>query len=244
MKRLFFVCLLGLAFLRGVEAQGNTYTSNFPVGENPISEAGHWVNGKVVGLDWANARTIPGLAYGTQSGTQTGLSMYSDSTALLTGVWGPDQTVQATVHTVNQNSGIYEEVAIRLRSAISAHSSTGYEVGFRCTNDGSQYLGVTRWNGPLGDFTSFPNATGPGLNDGDVIKATIVGSVITAYINGNQVYQVTDSTFSTGRPGMGFFLSGASGVNADYGFTSFTASDGGTVPSPPSAPTNLRIVKG
>ena len=46
-----------------------------------------------------------------------------------------------------------------------------------------------------------------------------------------------NNTFSTGSPGMGFYLQNATGKNGDYGFTSFTASDGGLPP-----PTNLRVV--
>ena len=68
----------------------------------------------------------------------------------------------------------------------------------------------------------------------------MIGNVITVYINGTQVAQVTDSTFGSGNPGFGFFLSGGSGVNADYGFTDFTAADQLTADTtPPSTPTNL-----
>jgi hypothetical protein len=73
---------------------------------------------------------------------------------------------------------------------------------------------------------------------GDVVKATIVGNVITAYINGVQVLQATDNTYATGSPGMGFYLQGTTGVNSDYGLTSFTASDGSTL----AAPANLSAI--
>ena len=51
---------------RQVEAR-NSYSTNFPLTEDPISEGGRWINGSV-GLDWKNCRTTPGLAFGTQSG--------------------------------------------------------------------------------------------------------------------------------------------------------------------------------
>jgi hypothetical protein len=88
-----------------VRMHGNsrTYTTKFSLTENPISESGNWINGKGVGLDWSDIATTPGLAYGTESG----ITGYDDSTALLTGTWGPDQTAQATVHTVNQNDNIF-----------------------------------------------------------------------------------------------------------------------------------------
>jgi hypothetical protein len=49
--------------------------------------------------------------------------------------------------------------------------------------------------------------------------------VITAYINGVQVLQTTDNTFMSGNPGIGFYVERATGVNDDFGFSSFTATD-------------------
>ena len=102
-----------------VWSQG-TYTTNFPLTENPISEGGHWINGKTVGLDWTNIRTTPGLAFGTESASSSNLD---DSTALLSGTWGPNQTVTAVLHLVPPAT--QAETEIRLRSSLSAHSCTG-----------------------------------------------------------------------------------------------------------------------
>src|SRR5262245_11397473 len=41
-----------------------------------------------------------------------------------------------------------------------------------------------------------------------------------------KIVQVTDSTFTGGSPGLGFFLQGATGLNANHGFSNFTATDG------------------
>lgn len=215
------------------------YVTTFPNAESVISENNNWVNGKSVGIDWADVQTIPGLAYGTQTGDVN----YSDSTALLTGNWGADQTVQATVHSVNQSDGFFEEVELRLRSVLAAHKSTGYEVNFRCSKTANAYAQIVRWNGALGDFTMLDARGGAqyGVQEGDVVKATVIGNVITAYINDVQVLQVTDNTFSTGSPGMGFYIQGTTGsVDQDFGFTKFSASDGSsTDTTPPSTPTNL-----
>jgi len=225
------VLLLELAFLTGAQAQGTTYTTSFPLTENPISEAAHWIDGAV------HVRTTAGLAFGTQSGTDY---LSGDSLAALSGQWGPNQTVTATVHTVNQQGGgsnIYEEVEIRLRSTISAQLNTGYEITFRCNQDGSQYAQIVRID--QSSFAYVAQATGPGLSNGDVIKATIVGNVITGYINGSQVVQGTDNTYTGGSPGIGFYLQGGSGaLDSDFGFTSLTASDAPV----PGVPTNLRIL--
>jgi len=206
----------------------HTYTTHFPLTEDPISEGGQWRNGAKDAFDWTDVRTAHGLAFGTESGgKRTAPQEYDDSTALLTGTWRPDQTAQATVHFVNPDDRINEEVELRLRSSLSPHKATGYEILFRAFGGANSYCEIVRWNGPLGDFTYVGRAKGTrcALRDGSVVKATAVGNVITAYIDGVQVVQARDDTYTSGNPGMGFFLYKATGVNADYGFTSFTAWD-------------------
>lgn len=220
------IVLVHLALLSATEAMARTYTTNFPLTENPISEGGNWINGKTTGLDWTDISTTPGLAIGLESGTRG----YDDATALLTGTWGSNQTVTATVSTTNQlSSPVYEEVEIRLRSSLSAHNCTGYEVLFSLSGS---YVQIVRWNGALGDFTYVATTSGSqyNLHAGDTVTGTISNNTITAYINGTQVLQGTDGTYSSGNPGMGIFLQGTTGVNGDYGFTSFTATDGVNAP--------------
>jgi chitodextrinase len=216
-----------------------TYATAFPLNENPIFENGNWTNGKTNGLDWANVQAVGGIAFGTQSGS----GGYDDSTAILTGTWGPNQTAKATVHSQNQTGAVYEEVELRLRSSISAHSITGYEINFRCLNGGG-YTQIVRWNGALGSFT-YVNQNGNGnyhgIKDGDVVSASIAGNLIIAYVNGIEVIRGSDSTYSTGNPGMGFFLQGGtSGLNGDFGFSSFSATDGSAADTQaPAVPANL-----
>ena len=200
------------------------YTTHFGNDENPLSEHGVWINGKDTALDWSDVRASSGLAFGTDSGTVK----YADSTALLTGSWGPDQSVEARVYSVNQNDLIFEEVELRLRSVLSAHSATGYEINFRCSKTRNAYTQIVRWNGRLGSFTYLKTATGSqyGVKNGDVVKATVTGNRITAYINGIAVLRASDRTYAAGNPGIGFYLEGSSGVNRDFGFTAFRASDG------------------
>jgi len=214
----------GVGGANGDGGVGRSYTTKFPLAESPISENATWINGQTTGLDWHDVSTTPGLAIGHQSG-----SSYTDGTALLTGTWGPTQTVQAVVHTVKPMDPCYQEVELRLRSALKAHSCTGYEISFKATKTAGAYLIIVRWNGPLGDFTYLKRSDGAqyGVADGDTVKATIVGNVITAYLNGVPVGTATDSTYATGNPGMGFNLETAAasclGTNGDYGFTSFSA---------------------
>src|SRR5882724_8883187 len=201
----------------GAEAIAAAYTTNFPLTENPISEGGHWINGLTNGIDWADVATTPGRAFGTQTGIGPN---FADSTALLTGSWGPTQTVQAVVYIASGDSTTFEEVELRLRSSLSAHSCTGYEVNFS-VKPSDPYCQIVRWNGPLGDFTLL-DARSVGVVNGDVVKATIVGSTITCYINDAVIFGVTDSTYSSGNPGMGFYLQGGLGPSFNYGFSSYT----------------------
>jgi hypothetical protein len=64
-----------------------------------------------------------------------------------------------------------------------------------------------------------------------------------ADINNVQVIQATDNTYTSGNPGMGFYLHRAANLNADFGFSRFSAWDTGSGPIPaPRAPTNVRII--
>ena len=177
----------------------------------------------MAGLDWGNVQTVPGRAFGT---VVSGGPPYNDSTAVLAGTWASNQMAQATVHTVNQNSAIFEEVQLRLRTTVTAHSITGYEFYFQCTADGSRHAQIVRWNGPLNNFTLLDDATGPGLHNGDVIAATVVGDKLTSYVNGVPIIQAKDSTYSTGSPGIGFYNQrGTLADNNDFGLTNFSAAE-------------------
>jgi hypothetical protein len=81
---------------------------------------------------------------------------------------------------------------------------------------------IVRWNGPIGDWTELDGREIHAVN-GDVIMATANGSTITAYLNGSAIFSVDDTTFTSGSPGIGFFLQGATGINGNFGFSDFTA---------------------
>lgn len=155
------ILLLALSFLSGTDADARTYVTKLSLTENPISEDGNWVNCRTVGFDWSDVSMTPGLAFGSQSGSNG----YDDSTVLLKGIWSPNQSVTATIHSLNQNGGdVYEEVEIRLRSSLSAHSCTGYEILYRCLKNSSFYVQIVRWNGPLGSFTYLADQRGAQFN--------------------------------------------------------------------------------
>jgi hypothetical protein len=191
-----------------------TDSTNFPLTENPISESGKWINGQSVGLDWKDVQTTPGFSFGTQTGAA---GTFDDSTAVLTGTWDSDQSAQATVACPTQVGG--QEVELRLRTSISAHRITGYELNFSC--GGTKYQQIVRWNGALGDFTQLAGVNSS-VKTGDIVKATVVGNTITGYVNGVMKTQAVDGTFTTGSPGVGFWRDGG-GVNSNFGFSTFSA---------------------
>jgi hypothetical protein len=116
--------------------------------------------------------------------------------------WRPDQKDTAVVSTIGSPvDECFQEVELRLRTVVSAHSITGYEINYKFSNDSTAYNNDRqRWNGPLGNFTTLQSFNGQqfGVTNGDIVTATIVGNVITAYKNGVQKGQVTDSTYSSG----------------------------------------------
>ena len=196
----------------GGPAQSRLYSTSFPTRENPLSENSAWLNGKKDGIDWNDVRTVKGFALLTKPN----ISDYRDSTAIVKGAWGPNQYVRAMVHMPNPDTKYPMEFEIRVRTTLSANYCAGYEI------IGGQQ--VVRWNGPLGNFTILPD-TGPygTLKHGDLFEVHMVGNVITVYINGVQVNQAVDNTYTTGNPGIGFFSRNPKPPR--FGFSSFAASD-------------------
>jgi hypothetical protein len=204
------------------DAGGVTYSTHFPLTENPISEGGHWIH---LGTPWCVVATGGGVAYGTQPGD----GAYTDSYAHLSG-FPPDQSVTVTIHLeAGLSPGGTREAEIHLRWADSASSARGYECNLAYNG---AYAEVVRWNGALGDYTyvSPQGSGGPGaVHDGDVFQAEIVGTVITTSLNGHQLQHVDVSSiggtvWSDGDPGMGFWRgAGASATPGDYGFGSYAA---------------------
>jgi hypothetical protein len=216
-----------------------SYSTKFERDEDPISEGGMWLNGKADGIDWSDVVTEDGHCYGAvsrmttaeQRGEQGNLEAgaapvgdYDDPTAVLTGDWGRNQFVKATVFSQNQTDDYFQEVEIRLRSTITPHSCTGYEVFWRCSQTENAYNEIVRWDGTIGSWKSLMRRTGVGVGvkDGDVIEASIVGNVISGYKNGELVITAVDDTYRDGSPGVGFNF-GVGDTNVDHGLTSFEA---------------------
>jgi hypothetical protein len=202
-----------------------SYSTSFTNGEYPISEGKRWVNGKTDGLDWADVRTTPGLAFGVSLP-----SKYADPTAVLGGEWGSDQQAEARVSVKTTFSTCCHEVELRLRTTISPHSITGYEI--LCSLVGSKpYLNIVRWNGPLNDFSDVSKSD-LSCADGDILKAVAFRDSITVYKNGAKVVEGKDSNYTSGSPGIGFYddsnnIWSRLGFRSwsQFGFSNFSATD-------------------
>jgi hypothetical protein len=202
-----------------------SYQTKFEGTEAPLSEGARWSND---GLSWTHVHKGGGIAFGTQSGTATGESKYADSYAALSG-FPSDQEAWGEVFIANPNPSCYQEVEILLRWSHAPNCTTGYECFARCLRDSSSYLQIVRWNGPLADYTYLADLHGEeyGLQNGDIMHASVTGSTITVSVNGVIKAQAVDDHFSTGNPGIGFFLycpeDQGVGTNRDFGFKCFSA---------------------
>ena len=216
-----------------------SYRTEFRGNETPISEGGIWMNGRKDGVDWCDILMRDGLAYGEVSRNQLAerraeqaalgagiegapVGDYDDPTAVLTGKWGPNQYGRARVFTKNQTDKYFQEVQIRLRHNMSPKSCSGYEVFWRCLDSEAGYAEIVRWNGPVGGWKSLAKLVGKqyGIKDGDLIEASIIGNVITGYLNGVKSISVVDDNIKSGAPGIGFNF-GVGQTNADHGMRSF-----------------------
>jgi hypothetical protein len=192
-------------------------STDFDLTEAPISEGGAWHRAN---NPWTNVNTANGIAFGTNGAADT----YDDSYALLSG-FGPNQQASAVVaRSPSLNTAVNHEMELLLRFSDSATAARGYE----CLFNAGGGVEIVRWNGVLGDFLVLPltggaQGLGRDLVSGDAIKATIVGNVISTYINDVLMARATDSTYSAGQPGIGFFTR-PGGNTANFGMTSYSAS--------------------
>jgi len=222
--------LMGISGPGNCTAGGHTYTTAFPTVESPLSECLSWLSGAGTGLDWSNINvTSAAVAKGSQS---TSSGVFDDSIAQVVGTWSNDQEASATTLTGTTSNTISKEHELLLRFSIGAHSSTGYEFQFigQQTTPANCSVNIVKWNGTIGSFTTLGGGTlGVGgsavcLSNGTRIRATAVGTTLTAYVNDAMAYTVTDATYASGNPGIGTYLQGVGGTQ-DFGFSSFSATD-------------------
>lgn len=215
----------GLIRTQSIVDISGTYSTTFAGGdENPLSEGGRWINGAQVGLDWGNFRNLGHKAVGTLA------IDFHDNTSILTGNWPNNQYGQGTVWRGSPAGGDSPEVEVRLRTVLTPHVCSGYEIGFSLQTGSSAYLIIVRWNGPVSSFDYLLRNTGSQyqVNNGDVVRAEIQGNIISAFRNGSllasvDITSIGGTVYTTGAPGIGHNIA-TGGTDFDqFGFTSFSA---------------------
>lgn len=182
-----------------------SYSTAFPLTENPISEGGRWRVGGVTGF-YRSPQTTPGLCFG--NGTS------ADFDDCLGQLQTPFLNANYSISVVIHKTGGYtapdsHEVGIYGRLIIGASLVRGYEVLIGFTSGEFQ---VVKWLGisqASDNFTVMSTSGTPAaVNDGDVFRADFIGNVITVYRNGSLFNTTTDSSspWLDGNPGMGFFI--------------------------------------
>jgi hypothetical protein len=205
-----------------------TYTTNFDLTENPISESGRWFHHDAT---LTVVRTTGGVAFGTQ----TGNGQYDDSNAYLTG-FGNDYSIEGTVYLkpgISSSPNREVELLLRWEDTGPLHNSgcweasaaVGYEINI---SHKGYYMNLGRFK-DCNALISPSNVPVPA--NGDKFKATIQGQTIICYWNGNEVFRYTDNDathkITTGNPGIGFYIDQGA-PNTDFGFTSLTVTALGT----------------
>jgi hypothetical protein len=213
---------------------GNSYSTNFPETENPISEGGKLITATTPGVNWSGLMlggcgckpvsavevTSPGLAQSIGASDPNA----GDALAVLTGTWAPNQTATIVVANIAATADGYEEVEIHLRT--DPTTGRGYEITWGYNH---AYILIVTWNGGgvMGEGAAYTvlvneSAAQYAISAGDTLSASITGNVITMVRNGKQIYEYTDTnnTFPTGNPGFGF----NEGAAGNYGLSSFSAS--------------------
>jgi hypothetical protein len=242
MKQVIVLILTSLSCL------ANSYSTSFPLTDNPVSEGGNWQTtgwNMTSGPNNPTMRTTPGLAFGNwTSGGRT------DAIAILGGTWGSAQSASGVVHVVIDPGSDTHEVELHLLMSLCSYGAggtgwCGYEVDCSIASQFS-YLELHSWS-PSGAPTLASN--GNRCANGDTLEADVDSTgVITVRING--VVQFTHNTsgdspkYTSGNPGIGTWNTNSSNV---YGFSSFSASDGsssGSGFSLAASPSNVTVLPG
>lgn len=217
------------------------YSTSFPLTETPISENGAWYGVNGDGSSFAaipDMDTTPGLA------TCSPILGNPLSAALLTGLWGEDQTVSCTIRSVNLTS-TQQDLYLFVRASVNSGGNvTGYQFRFSQSSVvGNTQHGLSRFDAGLlvgPTLVSIFPAVLP-VHDGDTVTLTCIGynPIIAGYVNGVQAFTYNTLTggngtlngkpdsniYHTGSPGMCCRLNGSLTLpqRFDQGFYSFTA---------------------
>jgi len=234
--------ILVVLFNLPLAARAQTYSTSFQ--NEPVA---NWLEGKTTGGNWNNCVFSTGFAYGSQPMTVN----YDDSLCVLSqsvfGAWSANQSASQKIVVSGKLGAQFDEAEVHLNTTITNGSITGYEINCSLVS-GNPYMQIVRWDGSFGKYSELDGRS-VGCGNGDVLSAARSGATITAYKNGSAIFNVTDSKYLNGMPGMGFYVqtlqSGTvAQADAAFGASEFCADDAGSLcsftqtgPPPPPNPT-------
>ncbi|MDE2098638.1 MAG: hypothetical protein KGL39_15395 [Patescibacteria group bacterium] len=184
MKRILFG-LLALLPLATVPAFGNTTLGSDNFAYSGTLNATYWSALSSDGLSTANSGVVQ-----SSSGNTAGL--YTGSPTIS---WPNDQWAQVTIKVANTDSNKF--VGVLLRGSTSVLTTYRIYVSGPLGSSAT----VTIAKSVAGTFTIITSTTHT-VSANDVLYATVIGTTLTAYINGSQVLQTTDSSIAAGIPGL------------------------------------------
>lgn len=195
------------------------YGTNFDATENPISENGSWQH---TDPNQTVVKTVGGSAYGTQNSGDAA-PPYLDASAYLLG-FGANCEVEAIISLAGGLDSTNRESEILLRWSEGALRTnpggygdthcTGYEINV-------QHQGAYLQCGLFKSTNLVNMALGATPANGDKFRARIEGTRIRCWWNDVLKFDINDSTYATGNPGIGFFIHQGA-TNTDFGFSSVT----------------------
>jgi hypothetical protein len=201
-----------------------SYDTSFPATENPLSQSSRWRVGGVTGF-YRNPRTTSGRCFAASFVTP---DEYDDCLAHLQGhAISANHYVEGTIYRESgyDTPGATHEVGLYLRMTIGEEFVSGYEFLFEAQGS----FQVVRWEGTHHTIDNFftgidVSGSSPGaLSHGDVVRVEVVDDEFAALLNGVEFASFTDDTFSTGSPGLGFFVREGSTTPANYCFSRWRA---------------------
>jgi hypothetical protein len=194
---------------------GGSYTTDFNLSENPISEGGAWLSGAVAPR--TQVQTGNGNAYGTMVSFNG--RDYPDSVACLAGPFPANQQITATLYNNGAVSGL--EVELLLRCDFSLTRAFCYELDLVLSGG---HVSWVRWDMTTANPNTYqvlvagPPGSNIHFNDGAVWTARIVGTVLTAICDGVTVLTYDTANdgvkYSGGKPGIGFWNETGSSANS------------------------------
>lgn len=200
------------------------YETTFPNDENPLSEGGVWFNRTGT---FSAMRSNGGNALITHDGITD--PNYDDSIAHLEG-FPPDHYIEVVVFKTGGAFANNQEIELHVRCQTWPNLINSYEI---LVNPDGGSPGTFRWEGDTDEtfYTSLSGSTMylPSLANNDILRAEIIGNIITLYQNGTNrgtvnIASISGNVFSTGNPGIGGFTRDITGEqNERFGFASVKA---------------------